>query len=140
MKIFTIILGLMVFSSCSDTESWEQLSFTEVGACEIGSDISFEENFGDIVDTVYFLLRQDGAAEATMQLGWSCGGIKYYLVGECLDDTLFIDSRTNSDVVASCSCVQTVKVTIPAAFADAKVLVYDRKRRFPRTIVKVFAE
>lgn len=140
MKIFASLLGLALFSSCStDSEYGELLHYKEIASCSAADSFS-DEDFGKTADTVYLALQKNGTAEATMKLGLSCGGVKYSLAGDRIDDTLFVDARTKSDAVTSCSCERTLLVTIPEAFTDAKILIYDHRRNFPRTIVQLPAE
>lgn len=137
IRSFVVLGFLAIVSSCSTDGVDNLLSFSVKDSCKKESleKTNAQEHAGAYVDTVFFVKKEDGSASGEIEIGVSCGGIQFDLESDMNGDTLFIDSKEKGDVATSCFCTAVLEVVIPSDYANAQILVCNKRRLFPEYIV-----
>lgn len=137
----------MFLYACSiDNDSSEHLSFSIKDNCaekhlakKLSISTEFSENlngedFIEPIDSVLFTKNRDGSFGTQFEIGTHCD-IDFYLTIEMSNDTIFIDSKEDSDIVTSCTCTTMIEAIIPAEYTGAHILICNGKQKFPKYIV-----
>ena len=145
-NIFIMLaMALTTLCSCSANEEQGDLNFSVKDRCKDrpvqttlakeNSEDGTEVQLPASSDTVYFERRENGQVFVNIEIGVSCGDVRFYLNSDMKEDTLFIDAKMEDDFYTSCSCLADVEVDIPNDMISAKYLVLNQRRRFVKTIV-----